>query len=82
MQAYQDERTRLEAAYKQLASSLAAGDVAAQRRPTQPAAKAAPSEDPQPPAAARVSQTLSRESGDGDATMTLRADPCRKVALD
>ena len=63
VQAYQDERTRLEAAYQQLASSVAAGDVAAQRRPTQPAAKAAPSEDPQPPATARVSQTLSRESG-------------------
>ena len=62
VQAYQDERTRLEAAYQQLASSLGCRRRRGRAAPAQPAATAAPSDEPQPPATARVSQTPRRES--------------------
>jgi hypothetical protein len=56
VQAYQDERTRLEAAYQQLASSLAATEPAIEGRPAPSPSSAARSDEPQRAAAARGSK--------------------------
>jgi hypothetical protein len=65
VQAYQDERTRLEAAYQQLVSNLGAGESTADGRTSQPAARSVRTGESQPPATARRPGTPTAE---GDAT--------------
>ena len=82
VQAYQDERTRLEAAYQQLASSLGAGAVHC-RWPHGPGAgRSARSDDPQPPATARKSKNSAGDADSVDAPLSFRSGRPSKRALD
>jgi hypothetical protein len=57
VQAYQDERTRLEAAYHQLATSLGVAESTADGRQSPAVSKSAPSEQRDAPATARRSKS-------------------------